>query len=120
MRNRAARNNLRDAIVKALEGVATEHGLTVHVGGGTYSEYTFAPKVEFSCTTEAGAPAGFAYDAELLGLPRDAWGKTFTQRGEEYTIVGINLRARKYPVLAKSSSGTYKFHAGDVARLLAK
>jgi hypothetical protein len=34
--------------------------------------------------------------------------------------VGINLRARKYPVLAKSSSGTYKFHAGDVARLLAK
>jgi hypothetical protein len=120
MRNRNDRDALRNAIVEALEGVAKEHGLTVRVGGGTYSEYTFNPKVEFSCTTEAGAPAGFAYDAELLGLPRDAWGKTFTQRGETYTIVGINLRARKYPVLAKGNCGTYKFHAGDVARLLAK
>jgi hypothetical protein len=120
LRNRAERNNLRDDIVTALEGVAKQHGLTVRVGGGTYTEYTFAPKVEFSCTTEAGAPAGFAYDAELVGLPRDAWGRSFAMRGEQYTIVGINLRARKYPVLAKSSSGTYKFPADTVARLLAK
>ena len=119
MRNRADRKALRDDIEQALQAVADKHGLTVTVGGGSYTDHTFAPKMEFSCTTSSGAPAGFAFDAELIGIPVDCYGKTFTRAGEEYTIVGINLRARKYPVLAKTNSGTYKFPADTIARLLA-
>ena len=70
--------------------------------------------------TEGGAPAGFASKATVLGLPTDCYGKVVILRREAYTIEGVNLRARKYPVMVRrvSDGKTYKWADGAVLRAL--
>lgn len=56
----------------------------------------------------------------LYGLPKDAFGKTFTVRGTEYRIAAINTRRPKFPVSAvrvRDDRG-FKFGADTVRRAL--
>ena len=58
--------------------------------------------------------------APSAGLPKDAFGKTFTLRGKVYRITGFNLRARKYPVNAVcvTNGKEIRFTSGSVIRAL--
>lgn len=69
--------------------------------------------------THTGAPAHFARDAALVGLPTDCYGRTFKTRSGVFTIRDINLRAHEYPVLATRDDGKkFKFNETEVLRLL--
>jgi len=46
----------------------------------------------------------------LYGLKEDDLGNTFITAGEEFTFIGINPRAKLFPLLGKNKKGQiYKF-----------
>ncbi len=91
-------------IAEALQAVADKHGISVKVNGGTYDPSgLFKPRVAF--TADNHAEAEFKQYANLFGLKPDAFGKTFTNSGRTFTIAGLNLKARKRPVLATADDG---------------
>jgi hypothetical protein len=119
--NRALINLLSQEAEEALQVVAAKHGLTLTKEGGRFSDTTFSPKFSFSAKTESGQPVAFASHAKLLGLPEECWGEQFTTgRGTSYTITGIKLSRRKYPVSGQGpQGGSYKFSAKSVLEGLA-
>lgn len=118
--DRQAAKVLSAALREVVELVAAEHGLDFRIRGGSFSPYsgTYKPSIEFSVPSVAVAVA--QKDASLVGLPDDAIGRSFTHQGREYTITGINLRARRMPVQATRTSDerTFKFPTATVKHAL--
>lgn len=108
--SKATMRALNAEIKTALEAVAEKHGLTVKCGGGSYDPAgKFKPRVEF--TAENHAETEFKRSALLVGLTDADYGRTIEMSGKHFTLVGINLRARKRPVLAEcvEDRKTYAF-----------
>lgn len=94
---------IADDLTAMLNAVATKHGLTVKLGGGTFDGNTFKPKIVFS---EAGsAKSDFERYAPSFGLAATDFGKTFYCSGRPFTVTGLRLKARKRPVEAISTDG---------------
>ncbi len=101
----------------ALNAVAEKYGLTVKVSGGTYVDTSFRTKVEF--LTADAAEQDWRRVAALVGLHPDDFGRSFTVHGDTYRVVGINLRAQRFPVIAEREDGRrFKFAATAVQRNL--
>lgn len=117
--NKADIARLGAAVKAALDAVATEHGITVTVNGGTYDPRvgTFKPRIEFAANDSAEKE--WAAYAAMYGLTAEDFGRTFTSRGRTFTLSGINTRARTAPILATCDGKTYKFSEDTVAALLA-
>lgn len=98
----------------ALKAVCEKHGLIVDVSPGTYTDTNLSFKVNVAVKTESGAPADFERTARVLHLPANCYGAEFMVRGKTYTITGINLRRRKYPVSATHDGKPYKFTASSI------
>tara|TARA_R110000824_G_scaffold6082_6_gene28017 strand:+ start:1589 stop:1954 length:366 start_codon:yes stop_codon:yes gene_type:complete len=100
----------------ALAVVAEKHGMTFTRAGGRFSDTTYTPKISFSIVSESGIPADFTRHATVIGLSADDFGREFTTYRGVYRITGINLRARKYPVMAEclSTGKRYKFPVSAV------
>ena len=70
-----------------------------------------APTVQAPATVAPQAKSGmedvvsFALKARLLGLPEDCLGKTIVSCGKKVTIVGIDMKRHKYPVLITGVQG---------------
>jgi hypothetical protein len=114
-----------DEALEALNAVAEKFGLIVKNEPGRFTHNTFTAKFTFSVEASdgTGAPADFAQKARLVGLPEDCFGKEFTDfRNQTFTITGVNLRAKKYPVqVTKKSDGRgFKMPAAQVAAHLAR
>jgi hypothetical protein len=108
-----------DEAEAALQAVAEKYGLVLKRESGRYSANNFTAKFSFAVKAADGsdAPASFARQASLLGLPEDCYGKVFqTWGGKSYKVTGINLRARKYPVLGEClrTGKTFKFMSDSV------
>lgn len=118
--DRAACRTVSAAAEEALAEVAEKFGLTIKKESGRFSSEAFTFKLTFQAQTEDGVPAGFAAKAQALDLPTDCYGKVVLLRREPYTIVDINLRARKYPVCVKrvSDGRGYKYGEDSVRRAL--
>jgi hypothetical protein len=80
-------------ITVAMAAIAARHGLTVKVGGGSFTGASFKPRVEFLVEGEVGASKkdedAFRQFAGMFGLSAEMLGKTFTVSGEAYKIVGL-------------------------------
>lgn len=115
--DREACRTISADVSAALQAVADRHGLSLTVGGGSFSSTEFKPKVEFQVKTEGGVPATFAREAKMFGLPDGCFGKEFVAGGTAYRITGIEVRRHKMPVSAvRVSDGKgFKFPADRVA-----
>lgn len=82
----------------ALDAIASAHGLTVKVGGGSYDAGTFRPKVVFEQAD--AAKLEFETYAESFGLRPEDFGAEFTIGPRTYRIVGIAPRSRRFGVIA--------------------
>ena len=101
-------------IFKAAEEIAAKHGCAMKPL--PYHRETFSLKLELVDIEAGGAPADFGFNASLVSLPRDCFGKTFVYGGRTYTITDIHPRRSKYPVDGQGEDGkTYKFPL-DVVR----
>ena len=92
----------------ALDEVAARHGMTVKIGGGSFNPEggTFTPKVTFS---EGDAERkSFEQVAHLFNLTAQDYGRTFTYGGKEYTLVGLNTRAPRYPLIVERGGKRFK------------
>lgn len=107
---------IRADIDAALASVEAKHGIKFNLGNIRFSDNDFRGKLE--CNSVADASGNAINPAEVhfndnrwrVGLARDAFGKTFRSNGRTFTIVGVNTRAKKYPVKATDpNGGMYKF-----------
>ncbi len=107
-----------------LKEIEAEFGISVSYGGGRFSKTNATLKFEFALVREDGSVA--TKEAEdykrwhgLFGLPADGVGQTFLYQSQEYTIMGILPKSKKYPVITMNSDGrSIKFPAELVKRLL--
>lgn len=97
-----------DAALAALE---TKHGVKFELGRITFTESNFRVKLE--CTSAADKsgnsvdPRKVKFDANTwrYNISTAAFGQTFTKGGRKYKIVGLNPRAKKYPLQCEAPNG---------------
>ncbi len=113
---------ISDEAEKALQAVAKKFGLELKRKSGRFSSTSLTTKFEFSIKGQSPQVTEFKKFASLVGLKETDFGKTFTSQGDTFTISGLNLRAKMYPVLAVSSRNgkTYKFNRNDVKLYLSR
>ena len=113
---------ISESAMEALQMVAEDLGLKVEVKSGSFDPGagTFTPKFVFS--VEGSEQAAFARDCGFVwgddgpaGLEPSDFGATFKSQGQTFTLVGVNLRAPKFPLLAKAEDGRiFKFKASAI------
>jgi hypothetical protein len=119
--DRATAKAIAGEVREALGEVARRHGLTLTVGGGSYYEDSFAPKVKFE--VEGADAAAFARSAPLVGLEPGDFGRVVKDgRGKSFALTAINLRAPRFPIVAKCAEDgkSYKLTEQGVARMLGR
>ena len=122
---------IKERTESALREVAAGLGINVTIAGGKFDPSTgkYFPKVEFS--VEGAERADWENSIRYLGLPggeANSWirpedyNATFTYQGNQYRLVGVNLRAPKFPFNAvKVLDGkTYRFTDASVKQGLGR
>jgi hypothetical protein len=116
--NRASLDLVALAIDEALASVGEKYGLQIATGGGTYGGANASLKLKLSVVNADGSVVTEEAQCfkQYIGMysngrmtPEDL-GKTFVSKGKTYTVIGLMLRAKKYPILAQRSDGSkFKF-----------
>jgi len=115
--NKSNVRQFRADITDALKAVEKQHGVSFSIGNIRFTDNDFRTKLEcFSVTDNSGnsvdaAKVAFEQKAFRVGVKKSAYGQTFKQGNRTFKIVGINTRAKVYPIQAESvNRGTrYKF-----------
>lgn len=89
-------------IEKAVGAALAEYGVRVNFCKMTYG-FSAKAMLELagSDVTESAEGKVWASQHRIFGLPADALGKTFESEGRKFTIVGLNPRKRRKPVVMK-------------------
>lgn len=116
-------------VEEALAVLADELGVKITAGRGTFTQNSYALKVEIATIGQGGevntrAAEDFkqyaALYAALYGMEPDDLGKTFVHRGRTFRITGLRPRSSvRYPVLTEDPNGkAICFAVPDVLRAL--
>jgi hypothetical protein len=104
---------------QALQGLAQKYNANIMAGNIKYDTNHFT----ISITVRKNDIAGKSYEqAEfekccvIFGLKPSDFGKTFASQGREFTICGIDMKARSMPILATSNGKTYKFKEESITK----
>lgn len=106
---------MREEINAALAPLAQKFGLeSIALGSISYEATRFSGKVEVVLPSRADDPAvkeRTAMEANILGLPEDIIGTPFVVGRDMYEVVRLDLKKRKFPVIAKNltNGNNYKF-----------
>jgi hypothetical protein len=93
-----------------LKPLEAKYGVSVRMRGGRYTDTDLMAKVEIAEKGSSGEVLNreateLRDHAELFNLPKDAYGKKVRVGQTEYTLIGINPRCWKAPLLGKRSDG---------------
>ncbi len=123
--DRAKARLVREAIEEALEPVGIAFNAEIKIiGGMRFDADILTGKIEIA---EIGADGNavskeakaFVSGAALFDLEPTDLGRKFNQGGHVFEIVGLNFRAKKYPInCLRDDGGSYKFPADHIKRLL--
>ena len=127
--DRKTANDISKATEAALKAVAEQFGINVSINGGKFDPQagTFAPKVEFS--VEGADRYEWETTVHLIRsnwrnqwLHKDDFVAVITLQGKKYELVGINLRAPKFPINAKclTDGKIYKLTEAGVRRAMGR
>jgi hypothetical protein len=99
--------NEMSVLLKPLE---EKYGVNVQMRGGKFSDTCLTAKVEIAEKGTSGEVLNreateLRDHAELFNLPKDAYGKKVRVGTNEYTLIGINPRCWKAPLLGKRHDG---------------
>lgn len=119
-------NAVHAAMRTAAEAVAKKHGMRVARQSGSFSDaLSISITIEKVDIDERGinvaspAVADYARYAAGYGLPEDGVGRTFTERGRQYTILGLEPRARTFPIVVRRDDGSeFRLTAAVVKKAL--
>jgi hypothetical protein len=120
--NKRLINELRTTIAAALVTAGQAHGVAFELGGAKYTDVSVnfsLMAIEVGEKGEDPAKVLYQQDCTVFGLRPEWFGETFRIGIKAFTICGLKPQNRKYPVLAKGSTGSvYKFEASRVRQLL--
>ena len=117
---------IRKHLEAALQPLAEQLGVAIDLGGCTFevSNCRFQLKI---AVRDAGGKAiteeteSFKHNAKLFGFEPADLGKEFIYQGQSYTICGLRLKSRKYPVIGRAGNGkSYKFPCRAVLEALGR
>ena len=117
--------HLRNDIETALKLIAGKYNLCIKTGGVRYTPTEGKFKITVNTidtdgTIETAARTKFVRLAASYNLDPDWLDKEFTHEGDTYKIVGLNPRAKRYPVEAVNvyNKKQYKFPTRIVIRAM--
>lgn len=102
---------LTDELTEAINAVLAKHGMAM---SNPRTGYGFAYSLKFDATTvtlvngvnvDTADAVLLKAHAELLGLPADCVGRSFTANGKTYTVAGYRPKARTRPILVRGDDG---------------
>lgn len=108
---------------EALRPVAERHGIELLRKHCTFSHNELPVAFRLVAKGEDGAltreAEEFTRYAKLVGLEPSMLGAAFRHADREFKVVGLNLRARSFPVIAQDERGKrFKFDAETVKALI--
>lgn len=123
--NKATCADLIKRINDALAPIGEELGIRIMYRGGTFSPGEFKPKLVIEIPAGAGGvvenkDAGtFRANAAFLGLAPTDLGRTFTDRGGTFTVIGMTARGRNC-ILCRIEDGTQRVYKYDPKLVIAR
>jgi hypothetical protein len=117
---------LRGDMNDALDAVAKKHGIAIAVDGCRYDAAagTGTYKLNIAANVEQGetpADAKRRTDYErhcfVFGLKREWLGKTFRHNNGYTTIVGLETKRTKYPVVCRDPLGNVRLYPVELVKL---
>ncbi len=111
--------DIRRYLENLLESNPSDLGIKFTVGNARYTSNTCNFKIEGATIGEDGRvfseeANNFKLYAADYGLDPEDLGRKFTDRGQVFTITGINPRRPKFPISVESDGKSYKYTAGGV------
>lgn len=105
---------LRIDIEAALAPIRDKYGLTdLHLGNISYNEYSFRGKIEGAVKSQKSEEENNIHNlhlSQLLGFNKNIVGEKFSNMGRTFTVTRIDLKKRKFPIIALGDDGrSYKF-----------
>lgn len=121
---------LRTYLNNTLKSTPNELGVLIECGNIRYSSDQCTVKLTVTVTGDKSAAQAkkdiakteFENNAIFFNADPKWFGKTFTSDAEEFKIVGLKVKARRYPILAESlrSHQVYKFPVSQIRSYLAQ
>lgn len=131
--NKTIARQLATDVMKALQPVLKKYDIQAVEKGGSYTETEFTQKIEFMiAVSEDENVRDREYKDNLryanmygMGLTEKDYNKLFTYdkgyRGEVYRFAGLNLKAKRYPIVAQNlTTGQYSRFPDSFAKDIAK
>lgn len=100
---------LRTSVEAALVPVGKKFGVDIEGGNGTYAGDTGSLKLNFKVAGKNIEAERWKEYAQMYGLNKSWIGKTFTDKGATYTIVGLRSGRSRYVVATTKPDGTPYF-----------
>jgi hypothetical protein len=115
---------LRDEIDAALVAIAEKHGVTIHAGSCSFGEVLATFKLEVKVADpkliEEEDRRTFRQYCGMFGLEPKHFHVGMTLGGRRQTLIGLDLKRRKYPLRFRDGAGTVTLYTEDVvAKILA-
>lgn len=113
---------LREMIQNKIQELVQEE-FSFRLGNATFSKNNVTFKLEVNTINQDGTintkeASDFKLCAPMYGLSPDNLGSTFIHKGQEYTIVGLSVRSRKYPIICEKEGNSYKFATETIKKCL--
>lgn len=108
---------IRTEVEQAIAAVGEKYGFTATLGAITYSDIGFHTTLTAKNLDTGNGISGAELEYEMYSIkfdaPASSFGKYFNSNGEVFQIVGLNKKARTYPIIAKNvtTGATFKFNA---------
>jgi len=99
---------LREQLDEALSAMALPLGLTAKAGSARYDGNTVDFKVTLALAGHDANRTEFDRCCIAFGLTPEDYGKEFQFRRKTWKLVGIKIRASKYPIIAEREGKRWK------------
>jgi hypothetical protein len=106
--------NISAEMMEALKAVATKHGVEFRNKGGSLTSSNVTFRIEAAIVGATGVAetrerSDYPLYCQMYSLKAEWLDGTFTYAGNDYTIVGLNTRKHKNPVLVKRNKDGKSF-----------
>jgi len=102
---------VRKEIQSSLDDLQKKLGIQLKIGNMRFDASTFTTKLEASLFGHDPLAEEWEKYADRFDLDATWIGKKFLYIGKTYTIVGLDTKKRKYPVMTACDGKKYKFPA---------
>ncbi len=102
---------VRKEIQSSLDDLQKKLGIQLKIGNMRFDASTFTTKLEASLVGHDPLAEEWEKYAHLFDLDVTWIGKKFLSNSEMHTIIGLDTKKRKYPVITACDGKKYKFPA---------